>query len=290
MRTLPLLSIVRRHTVSFFFFLMIRRPPRSTLFPYTTLFRSRREALRVARAGPARIEALRARPLGRARQAVHRDDPAGRGRPRHAAAALRRRGALDQGDRDPENGSEGRGAQARAAIDRAAGLGQVRSRRLHRRSARADRNRGPEEGGRPGDHDGRGAPRRRRGHRPHGGAACESRQEKSPGTREGARRGGAQSAQACPAARARRPESREEIVSAADPPAMHQYGVRDVERLLRLPRSTIRSLVNAGFVSPERGPRKSYLFSFQDLIVLRTAQALAAAKVPPRRITKSLKQ
>src|SRR6266480_7256521 len=27
--------------LSFFFFLMIRRPPRSTLFPYTTLFRSR---------------------------------------------------------------------------------------------------------------------------------------------------------------------------------------------------------------------------------------------------------
>src|SRR5256885_12609673 len=29
-------------TCSFFFFLMIRRPPRSTLFPYTTLFRSAR--------------------------------------------------------------------------------------------------------------------------------------------------------------------------------------------------------------------------------------------------------
>src|SRR5688572_33410443 len=30
------------HLISFiFFFLMIRRPPRSTLFPYTTLFRSR---------------------------------------------------------------------------------------------------------------------------------------------------------------------------------------------------------------------------------------------------------
>src|SRR3712207_8217388 len=27
----------------FFFFLMIRRPPRSTLFPYTTLFRSRHD-------------------------------------------------------------------------------------------------------------------------------------------------------------------------------------------------------------------------------------------------------
>src|SRR5258705_4283057 len=29
-----------RHSCVFFFFLMIRRPPRSTLFPYTTLFRS----------------------------------------------------------------------------------------------------------------------------------------------------------------------------------------------------------------------------------------------------------
>src|SRR5437660_2835230 len=29
-----------RVLLSFFFFLMIRRPPRSTLFPYTTLFRS----------------------------------------------------------------------------------------------------------------------------------------------------------------------------------------------------------------------------------------------------------
>src|SRR6266705_5802037 len=31
----------RFSSVCFFFFLMIRRPPRSTLFPYTTLFRSR---------------------------------------------------------------------------------------------------------------------------------------------------------------------------------------------------------------------------------------------------------
>src|SRR3712207_8920196 len=30
----------------YFFFLMIRRPPRSTLFPYTTLFRSRAVAAR----------------------------------------------------------------------------------------------------------------------------------------------------------------------------------------------------------------------------------------------------
>src|SRR5258708_29230159 len=33
-----------------FFFLMIRRPPRSTLFPYTTLFRSGQDAKAVAAA------------------------------------------------------------------------------------------------------------------------------------------------------------------------------------------------------------------------------------------------
>src|SRR3712207_8430906 len=38
----------------FFFFLMIRRPPRSTLFPYTTLFRSLRP---IEEAGLERIRA-----------------------------------------------------------------------------------------------------------------------------------------------------------------------------------------------------------------------------------------
>src|SRR2546428_7556865 len=71
---------------------------------------------------------------------------------------------------------------------------------------------------------------------------------------------------------------------------MQQYGVREVEKLLRLPRSTIHSLVKAGFVSPARGPRNTFRFSFQDLIVLRTAQALAAARVPAKRITRSLRE
>jgi tetratricopeptide (TPR) repeat protein len=71
---------------------------------------------------------------------------------------------------------------------------------------------------------------------------------------------------------------------------VHQFGVREVEKLLRLPRSTIRALVQAGFVTPSRGPRNALRFSFQDLIVLRTAQALAAARVPAKRITRSLKE
>jgi len=71
---------------------------------------------------------------------------------------------------------------------------------------------------------------------------------------------------------------------------MHSYGVREVEKLLRLPRSTIRALIEAGFVAPARGPRKAWRFSFQDLIVLRTAQALVAANVPRKRITRSVRE
>jgi tetratricopeptide (TPR) repeat protein len=71
---------------------------------------------------------------------------------------------------------------------------------------------------------------------------------------------------------------------------MQRYGVRDVERLLHLSRGTLRALIDAGFVSPTRGPRNAWLFSFQDLIVLRTAQALADANVPRRRITRSMKE
>src|SRR2546425_1572727 len=35
------MSVYTIHLFLLFFFLMIRRPPRSTLFPYTTLFRSK---------------------------------------------------------------------------------------------------------------------------------------------------------------------------------------------------------------------------------------------------------
>lgn len=71
---------------------------------------------------------------------------------------------------------------------------------------------------------------------------------------------------------------------------MQQFGAREVEKLLRLPRRTIRSLISAGFVKPSRGPRNAWQFSFQDLILLRTAQALVDANVPARNIVKSLRQ
>src|SRR3989442_14678297 len=42
--SVPLAGLILRFYL-FFFFLMIRRPPRSTLFPYTTLFRSMLQVL-----------------------------------------------------------------------------------------------------------------------------------------------------------------------------------------------------------------------------------------------------
>src|SRR3712207_8291251 len=56
-----MLSLLRCLGYGFFFFLMIRRPPRSPLFPYTTLSRSRRHRgpdLQVGRRRPASVPPL----------------------------------------------------------------------------------------------------------------------------------------------------------------------------------------------------------------------------------------
>src|SRR3712207_7772670 len=56
---------------------MIRRPPRSTLFPYTTLFRSRQRLPEEPVVLP-RLHGRRAAPLGRRRRCAARDDRPGR--------------------------------------------------------------------------------------------------------------------------------------------------------------------------------------------------------------------
>ncbi|HEX4927093.1 MAG TPA: tetratricopeptide repeat protein [Burkholderiales bacterium] len=68
------------------------------------------------------------------------------------------------------------------------------------------------------------------------------------------------------------------------------YGLREAAKLLRLAPGTIRRLIRAGFVSPSRGPRNAWRFSFRDLIVLRTAQSLVAANVSPRRVMRSIRE
>ena len=59
--------------------------------------------------------------------------------------------------------------------------------------------------------------------------------------------------------------------------------------MLGLSRGVVAGLIAAGFVTPSRGPRNEYRFTFQDLVLLRTALALQAARIPPRRILRSLR-
>lgn len=68
------------------------------------------------------------------------------------------------------------------------------------------------------------------------------------------------------------------------------YATRDVAALLGLSVSQVRSYIRDGFLSPAQGPRGEYRFSFQDLILLRTAKGLLAAKVPRRRIRIALQK
>lgn len=72
-------------------------------------------------------------------------------------------------------------------------------------------------------------------------------------------------------------------------PAVSEYSIRDVQRTLGLSRGMIRSLIESRYVTPKLGPHRSYRFSFSDLVVMRTAHDLIAAKVPARRVSLALK-
>jgi tetratricopeptide (TPR) repeat protein len=62
------------------------------------------------------------------------------------------------------------------------------------------------------------------------------------------------------------------------------YSTKDVAALLGLSAEQVRSYVRAGFLAPRQGPRGEYYFSFQDLVLLRTAKGLLASRVPRRRV------
>src|SRR5690349_25144260 len=64
-------SVHHYHISSYFFFLMIPRPPRSTLFPYTTLFRSVVWMRRHARAMKRELETSAAAALIQGRSEEH---------------------------------------------------------------------------------------------------------------------------------------------------------------------------------------------------------------------------
>ncbi len=71
---------------------------------------------------------------------------------------------------------------------------------------------------------------------------------------------------------------------------MSGYGAREVAKMLGLSVGRVRAWVKAGFLEPERGPRGELRFSFQDLVLLRTAQGLVSARIAPRRVRRALRR
>ena len=52
----------------------------------------------------------------------------------------------------------------------------------------------------------------------------------------------------------------------------------------------LRAYLKSGVLSPERGDHGELRFSFQDLLLLRTAEGLVSARIPPHRVRRALKR
>ncbi|MFT3801560.1 MAG: tetratricopeptide repeat protein [Burkholderiaceae bacterium] len=68
------------------------------------------------------------------------------------------------------------------------------------------------------------------------------------------------------------------------------FTLKRVRQLSGLSRYAVAGLIRAGFVRPSRGPRRELRFSFQDLALLRTADALRRERVPHARIVQALRR
>ena len=64
---------------------------------------------------------------------------------------------------------------------------------------------------------------------------------------------------------------------------MSGYTTGDVSELIGLPPHRVRHYVRRGLIAPPRGTRGEYRFSFQDVVLLRTAKGLLDARVSVRR-------
>jgi tetratricopeptide (TPR) repeat protein len=64
--------------------------------------------------------------------------------------------------------------------------------------------------------------------------------------------------------------------------------LRKVQALLGLPAHVVTRMIEAGVVTPTRGPRHAWRFTFQDVVLLRTAHQLRTAQVPSRKLLRAL--
>lgn len=68
----------------------------------------------------------------------------------------------------------------------------------------------------------------------------------------------------------------------------HDYSLRSLQSLLGVSRRVLSGLMEAGFVQPARGRRNELRFTFQDVVVLRTAFQLQSANIASRKILRAL--
>ena len=71
---------------------------------------------------------------------------------------------------------------------------------------------------------------------------------------------------------------------------MAGYSAQEVAAMLGLPPARLRAYVRSGLLSEEQGEHGRRRFSFQDLLLLRTAEGLVAERIPPRRVVQALKK
>jgi tetratricopeptide (TPR) repeat protein len=69
---------------------------------------------------------------------------------------------------------------------------------------------------------------------------------------------------------------------------MKLFTTGEVAKILNLPGNRIRSFVRAGFLAPSRDATKQFHFTFQDLLLLKTAKALLDSRVAPKKVMRML--
>ncbi|HET8562982.1 MAG TPA: MerR family transcriptional regulator, partial [Candidatus Binatia bacterium] len=69
---------------------------------------------------------------------------------------------------------------------------------------------------------------------------------------------------------------------------MKLFTTDEVAKILSLPDNRVRSYVRAGFLAPTRGRRRQLQFTFQDLLLLKTAKGLLDSSVPAKTIVRML--
>lgn len=68
----------------------------------------------------------------------------------------------------------------------------------------------------------------------------------------------------------------------------HHVPLAKLQSMLGVSRRVVEGLIDLGLVTPTRGPRNALRFTFQDVVLLRTALQLRTAKTTPRKLREAL--